>query len=178
MFFRMILFVWEFVLDLAAVMRMTEDGKDWEILLLRQQLRIVERKQPRGPRIPRWRKVPLAALVVRLRERAKRGREAVADCVRLFKPETVIGWHRAMVQQKWTCRQGRPPGRPPLDPELEQWILQLAKDNPGLGYRKLAGEMRKLGFKVSKAAVSTVLQRHGSCPRRSVAAGVVPGVCS
>ena len=46
MFFRMILFVWEFVLDLAGVIRMTKDEKDFEIMLRRQQLRIVERKQP------------------------------------------------------------------------------------------------------------------------------------
>ena len=38
MFFRIILFVWEFVLDLAAVMRMATDEKDLEILLLRPQL--------------------------------------------------------------------------------------------------------------------------------------------
>ncbi len=42
MFFRVIMFVWEFVLDLVAVMRMTNDEKDLEIILLRQQLRIVE----------------------------------------------------------------------------------------------------------------------------------------
>ena len=59
MFFQMMLFVWQFVLDLIAVMRMTDDEKDLEILLLRQQLRIVERKQERGPQIPRWQKVPL-----------------------------------------------------------------------------------------------------------------------
>lgn len=52
MFFRVILFVWDFVLDLAAVSRMMGDEKDLEILLLRQQLRIVERKQERGPQIP------------------------------------------------------------------------------------------------------------------------------
>jgi hypothetical protein len=49
MFFCMIMFVWEFVLDLVAVMHMTDDAKDLEIMLLRQQLRIVERKQKRGP---------------------------------------------------------------------------------------------------------------------------------
>jgi hypothetical protein len=58
MFFRVMMFVWEFVLDLVAVMRMTNDEKDIEILLLRQQLRIVDRKQQRGPQIPRWQKVP------------------------------------------------------------------------------------------------------------------------
>jgi hypothetical protein len=52
------------VLDLAAVIRMGENEKDLEILLLRQQLRIVERKQARGPQIPRWQKVPLAVLAV------------------------------------------------------------------------------------------------------------------
>jgi hypothetical protein len=49
MLFRLILFVWAFVLDPAAVSRLAEDEKDVEIMLLRQQLRIVERKQPRGP---------------------------------------------------------------------------------------------------------------------------------
>lgn len=53
MFFRVFLFVWDFVLDLAAVSCMTDDEKDLEILLLRQQLRIVERKQERGPQFPR-----------------------------------------------------------------------------------------------------------------------------
>ncbi len=45
MFFQGILFVWAFVLDVTAVSRMTDNAKDVEILLLRQQLRIVERKQ-------------------------------------------------------------------------------------------------------------------------------------
>jgi hypothetical protein len=62
MFFCVMLFVWQFVLDLVAVMRMTGDEKDLEIMLLRQQLRIVQRKQARGPQIPRWQRVPLAAV--------------------------------------------------------------------------------------------------------------------
>lgn len=66
MFFRVMLFVKQFLLDLVAVLRMTDDEKDLEIMFLRQQLRIVERKQVRGPQIPRWQKVPLAALVVRV----------------------------------------------------------------------------------------------------------------
>jgi hypothetical protein len=48
------LFVWQCVLDLVAVRRMTDDDKGLEIMLWRQQLRIVERKQTRGPHIPRW----------------------------------------------------------------------------------------------------------------------------
>ena len=36
MFLRVMLLMWQFVLDLVAVMRMTDDEKDLEILLLRQ----------------------------------------------------------------------------------------------------------------------------------------------
>jgi hypothetical protein len=161
MFFRGMLFVWQFMLDLVAVMRMTDDEKDLEIMLLRQQLRIVERKQMRGPQIPRWQKVPLVALAVRVKNKASHARGVLDESVRLFKPETLIGWHRAIVRRKWTYKPGRKAGRPPIDREQEAWILQVAKENPGLGYEKLAGELRKLGFQVSKTTVSIVLERYG-----------------
>lgn len=51
-------------------MRMTNGDKNSVILLLRQQLRIMERKQARRPQILRWQKVPLAALAVRVQDRA------------------------------------------------------------------------------------------------------------
>ena len=164
MFFRVMLFGWQFVLDLVDVLGMTDDEKDVEIMLLRQQLRIVERKQARGPQIPRWQKVPLAALTVRMKDKASNAREALAESVRLFKPDTVIGWHRALVRRKWTFKQGRKPGRPPIDREQEAWILQVARDNPTLGYDKLEGELRKLGIDVGATTIRTVLLRHGVPP--------------
>ncbi len=164
MVFRVILFLWEFLMDVLAVSRLSDDQKEVELLLLRQQLRIVERKQARGPHIPRWQKVPLAMLAIRLKERTMNGKAALEASVRLFRPATVVGWHQAIVRRKWTYQQGRKPGRPPIDEELEGWILQVARDNPGLGYEKMAGELRKLAFKVSKTTVSTVLERHGIPP--------------
>jgi hypothetical protein len=61
-FFQMVLLVWMFILDLAAMCRLSVEEKDLEILLLRQQLRLVERRQKRGPHIPRWEKVLLYQL--------------------------------------------------------------------------------------------------------------------
>ena len=84
--------------------------------------------------------------------------------MRLFRPDTLIGWHQAIVRPKWAFKQGRQPGRPPIDSELEGWILQVARDNPTLGYEKLEGEMRKLGFDVSATTIRTVLLRHGVPP--------------
>ena len=59
---------------MAAVSRLTEGEKDLEILLLRQQLRIFERKQERGPQIPRWQKAPLADVALRLKQKARHSR--------------------------------------------------------------------------------------------------------
>ena len=103
-------------------------------------------------------------LDVRLKERARNGKEPLEDNVRLFNPATVVGWHRAIVRRKWTYEQRRKPGRSPIDAELEYWILGVARDNPGLGYEKLVGELRKMGFQVSKTTVRTVLERHGIPP--------------
>lgn len=102
--------------------------------------------------------------VLRLKQKASHSRQALEDSVRLFRPATVIGWHRELVRRKWTFKQKSQPGRPPINAELEQWILRVARDNPGLGYDKLKGELRKLGFKVSPTTIRIVLQRHGIPP--------------
>ena len=68
------------------------------------------------------------------------------------------------MRRKWTFKQGRKPGRPPIDSELEEWILQVARDNPGLGFEKLEGELRKIGLEVSATTIRTVLQRHNIPP--------------
>jgi hypothetical protein len=49
MFFRMMLLVWQFGLDPIAVMCMTDDEKDLENMLFRQQLRIVLLGQAQSP---------------------------------------------------------------------------------------------------------------------------------
>jgi hypothetical protein len=93
MIFQISLFVWEFIMDMVSISGMGSDEKDLEILLLRQQLRIAERKQERGSQIPRWQKVPLAMLAMRLKRQARDGKSALEESVKLFKPATVIGWH-------------------------------------------------------------------------------------
>jgi hypothetical protein len=60
MVFRMVLFVWEFLMDVMAISRLSTGEKNLELLLLRQQLRIVERTQGvdrryRAGRRYRWR---------------------------------------------------------------------------------------------------------------------------
>jgi putative transposase len=164
MVFHVIMFLWDFLLDLVAIVSLSNDAKDLEILLLRQQLRIVERKQKRGPIIPRWQKIPLAVLAIRLKQKADNASDALAQSIFLFKPETLISWHRDLVRRKWTFDNRLKSGRPPISSELEKWIVKIAQNNPTFGYDKIEGELRKIGFQISATTIRTVLQQHGIPP--------------
>jgi putative transposase len=79
----------------------------------------------------------------------------------LFKPATVLKWHRELVCKKWAFQQpSRWAGNAALAPELEALIVQLARDNPRFGYKKLVGELCKLGYCVGRSTVRDVLKRH------------------
>jgi putative transposase len=123
MFFHWLFFFWTFILDIATICHIASDEKDLEILLLRQQLRIVERKQQRGPARPRWQKVPFVAVAVHIRERGSNAKAKLTANLLLFKPETVLRWHRELVRRKWRFRQTNLGGRPRTNPETESLVL-------------------------------------------------------
>jgi putative transposase len=77
--------------------------------------------------------------------------------VPLFRPETVLKWHRELVRRKWTFARRRPGGRPPITAQLEALIVRLARENPGWGYSRIHGELGKLGFTVGRSTVRDVL---------------------
>lgn len=157
-------------LDVLSVLSQSEREKTIEVLVLRQQLRIVERKQRRAPRISRWEKLTLAGLTAHLK-----GRDRLTDVMLLFKPETALKWHRALVRRKWTFQPAkRRAGHADLAPEVEALIVQLARDNPRLGYKKLVGELRKLGYRVGRSTVRDVLAITSYPPLNAVAAAA-PG---
>jgi len=54
MLYSRLTFFLTLLLDLWAIRHAQTRDKDLEILLLRQQLRIIERRQKRGPQVPRW----------------------------------------------------------------------------------------------------------------------------
>ena len=85
------------LLDLLWLGRRADHDKDLEILLLRQQLRILQRKQPHTPRISRWQKLMLLGLAGKLTSST---RVRLGQAVPLFKPETLLKWHRELVRRK------------------------------------------------------------------------------
>ncbi len=138
--------------------------KDLELLVLRQQLRILERRVGKPVRPSRAEKLLLAVTALQIKERAQAGRQRFKDSLLLFKPATVLKWHRELVKRKWTFQRRTTVGRPRLDAELEALIVRLANENPGLGYEKLQGELEKLRYDVGISTVRDVLKRHHILP--------------
>jgi hypothetical protein len=127
--------MWMVVPDLAEVSRLTSEEKDLEIVLPHQQLRIVERKQQRGPQIPRWQRVLLVAPAAKLKQRADNAHATLEESVILFKPETLLGWHRELVRRKWAFKQRKKMGeRPRIDDEITAVVVQIALENTRWGY--------------------------------------------
>lgn len=84
--------------------------------------------------------------------------------IRIVQPETLFRWHRYWVGRKWNHRDKRRAGRPRTHKALELLIVRLAHENPDWGYRRLHGELVKLGSKVSKTTIVNILAKHGIRP--------------
>ena len=55
----------------------------------------------------------------------KLGRQALQEVATIVKPDTMLGWHRQLVAQKFDgSAQRKSPGRPPIDPELEALVVR------------------------------------------------------
>src|SRR5918995_115281 len=93
------------------------------------------------------------------------GRKGLAKVAQVAKPETILGWWRKLVAEKFDGSKHRTyPGRPKIDPEIERLIVQMARENSGWGYDRIAGALANLGHAVSDQTVGNVLRRHGIAP--------------
>ncbi len=162
--------IWFLVSQLFSMMltlfrlRLTsETDKDLEILILRQQLGILQRKQDKPIKPNRAEKLTLAVLSANLKKRTNRPVKQFRSLIRIFQPETVFGWHRALVKRKWTYPRKNKVGRPPTSDKVKALVVQLAQEN-NWGYGKIKGELSKLGIKLSLTAIGNILRAKGILP--------------
>ena len=144
-----------FLVDLLTATRHTDHDKDLQILVLQHQLRLLQRERPQPPRLTRWEKLTLAVLTAKLAHRTAGPRARLDQLLLLFKPETVLKWHRERVRRKWTFRRQRAGGRPATPAEVEELILRLARENAGWGYSRIVGAHKQHGQRPSVAACLT-----------------------
>ena len=149
-----------FFVDLLIPTRRTDREKDLQILVLQHQLRLLQRERPPPRRLSRWEKLTLAVLTAKLAGITTGPRTALDQVLLLFKPETVLTWHRELVRRKWTCRRPQAGGRPALPAEVKELSLRLARESSGWGYSRIQGELLKLGYTLGRSTVRDVLKRH------------------
>jgi len=104
--------VFSLLLELLHIGRMSDLDKDLEILVLRYQLGIADRKLNRTIKPDHIEKLTLAILVNRLKRTANRSKNELRSSLRLFSPRTVFRWHNELVRRKWTYKHQNRGGRP------------------------------------------------------------------
>src|SRR5262245_7685582 len=164
MFFYAIALLVSLLIDILTVTFNADGDKDLEILVLRHQLRISQRKVGKTPRLSRAEKLLLAVLADKFKTGVKGVRSRLNEGLMLFKPETILKWHRELVKRQWRFKPGPRAGRPRTAAEVEGLVIRLAKENPRWGADRIHGELVKLGIELGPTTVRDISARQGIPP--------------
>lgn len=92
------------------------------------------------------------------------GRALLAKVATLVTPDTILRWHRQLVAAKHTYPRRRRVGRPGIMQRIRALIVRMATENPGFGYCRIQGELKKLGHRVGRTTIAKTLKDHGVPP--------------
>jgi putative transposase len=153
-------FVFFLITRVAAWLRLSRRKDGWktaEILILRHQLTVLQRRRPRRPRL-NWADRALLGVIPKARRSGLR---------LLAAPDTFVRWRRGIVGRRWAARSapGRT-GRPATRPNIKALIRRLARENPEWGYRRIHGELAGLGVNIAASTGWEILKASGINPGR------------
>ena len=160
-------FAYLLITRMASWLRLSQHEESWktaEILLLRHQLAVLQRRQPHHRDLD-WADRALLAALLAVKPKARRHGLRL-----LVAPDTILRWHRDIIRRRWAARSIRgKAGRPATRRNIKALVLRLARENPDWGYRRIHGELAGLGVKIAASTVWEILKKAGidPAPRRT-----------
>jgi hypothetical protein len=145
------------VFSWLALLARSSASKDAEILVLRHEVAVLRRGNPR-PKLG-WTDRAVLAALARMLPKMLRAH-------RIVTPATLLCWHRRLLTAKWG--QPQAPGRPPIGEELTALIVRLATENRTWGVVRVQGELRRLGHRVGASTIRRILRSHRIPPPRQL----------
>jgi putative transposase len=163
MTFRLLYLIFARLCGWLALLPRSDHVKNTEILVLRHQIAVLQR-QVRSPRLTWAERAVLAALTRPLSTADRRQLPLIVT------PRTLLRWHADLVRRRWTYPR-RTPGRPRTGPAIRRLVLEMARDNPTWGYRRICGELTGLGHKIAPSTIWDILKAAGidPAPQRAAA---------
>jgi hypothetical protein len=99
---------------------------------------------------------------------------ALEDVAATAKPDTILGWYRKLIANKFDgSKFRRSVGRPKLDQETERLVMQMARENPSWGYDRIVGAManpQAIVYPIRRwapSSIATAFLQRGSESNRS-----------
>ena len=124
-------FVFLLITRVAAWLRLSRREEAWktaEILILRHQLAVLQRRQPRRPNL-NWADRALLATLLGVIPKARRQGLRL-----LVTPDTILRWHRDIVRRRWAARSMRgKTGRPATRRNIRALVLPAGPREPRMG---------------------------------------------
>jgi putative transposase len=154
--FRLLYLIFARLCGWLALLPRSDNDKNTEILVLRHQIAVLQR-QVSSPRLSWADRAVLAALTRRLSAARRRQLSLIIT------PRTLLRWHAELVKRHWIYRHRRP-GRPRTGPAIRRLALEMARDNPTWGYRRICGELTGLGHKIAPSTIWAILKEAGIDP--------------
>jgi hypothetical protein len=93
------------------------------------------------------------------------GKKALKELATIPKPDTILAWHRTLIDHKGESSQPRKSvGRPRTEKEIEELVVRMAHENHSWGYDRIVGALAHLDDQISDQTVGNILKRHGIAP--------------
>jgi putative transposase len=157
-------FVFLLITRVAAGLRLSRREEMWktaEILILRHQISVLQRRQPLRLKLHSADRALLASLLGVIPKERRQGLRL------LITPDTIMRWHRDIVRRRQAARSKRGrTGRPATRRNIRALVRRLARENPGWGYRRIHGGLAGLGIRVAASTVWEILKASGIDPGR------------